>query len=156
MELRTGIHNMDMEKLQEELTLDEGCVNKVYLDHLGYATLGIGHLILKTDPEHGQEVGTAVSEERIKECFEKDIENVFTDLDRNLAWWRELPEDLTLVMANMSFNLGITRLLKFKNFLAAMSVKDWDKAAVEMMDSRWAKQVGSRAIRLRDRVLEAK
>ena len=88
---------MDMEKLQEELTLDEGCVNEVYLDHLGYATLGIGHLILKSDPEHGQDVGTAVSEERIKECFEKDIENVFTDLDRNLAWWRELPEDLTLV-----------------------------------------------------------
>jgi len=54
----------------------------------------------------------------------------------------------------MSFNLGITRLLKFKNFLKAMEDKDWDKAAVEMIDSRWAIQVGPRAVRLKDRVLK--
>ena len=147
---------MNMEKLQQDLTFDEGCVNEVYLDHLGYATFGIGHLVLESDPEHGQDVGTCVSDDRIKECFEKDIANVFEDLDRNLSWWRELPDDLLLVIANMSFNLGITRLLKFKNFLNAMKTKDWDKAAVEMIDSRWAIQVGPRAVRLRDRVLEAK
>lgn len=154
MEQRAGTLNMDMEKLQEDLTFDEGCINEVYLDHLGYATFGIGHLVLESDPEHGQEVGTDVSETRIKECFEKDIENVFEDLDRNTPWWRDLPDDLTLVMANMSFNLGVTRLLKFKNFLAAMEGNNWDRAAVEMIDSRWAKQVGPRAIRLRDRVLK--
>ena len=147
---------MNMEKLQQDLTFDEGCVNEIYLDHLGYETFGIGHLVLESDVEHGQDVGTAVSEERIKECFEKDIENVFKDLDRSVSWWRDLPEDLTLVMANMCFNLGVTRLLKFKNFLSAMKVKDWDTAAVEMIDSRWAIQVGPRAVRLRDRVLEAK
>ena len=54
----------------------------------------------------------------------------------------------------MSFNLGITRLLKFKKFLTALEVKNWDNAAVEMMDSRWAKQVGPRAVRLKDRVLK--
>ena len=92
-------------------------------------------------------------EERIKECFEKDIQNVIDDLDRNMDWWKNLPEDLQKVMANMCFNLGITRLLKFKNFLAAMEDKDWDKAAVEMIDSRWATQVGPRSVRLKDRVL---
>ena len=141
---------MNIDKLREELTFDEGCINKIYLDHLGYPTFGI----LETDPEHGKEVGTPVSEERIKECFENDIENVFNDLDRNIPWWRDLPKDLILVIANMSFNLGITRLLKFKNFLKAMEDKDWDKAAVEMIDSRWAIQVGPRAIRLKDRVLK--
>ena len=145
---------MNIDKLREELTFDEGCINKIYLDHLGYPTFGIGHLVLETDPEHGKEVGTPVSEERIKECFENDIENVFNDLDRNIPWWRDLPKDLILVIANMSFNLGITRLLKFKNFLKAMEDKDWDKAAVEMIDSRWAIQVGPRAIRLKDRVLK--
>jgi lysozyme len=145
---------MNIDKLREELTFDEGCINKIYLDHLGYPTFGIGHLVLETDPEHGKEVGTPVSEERIKECFENDIENVFNDLDRNIPWWRDLPKDLILVIANMSFNLGITRLLKFKNFLKAMEDKDWDKAAVEMIDSRWAIQVGPRAVRLKDRVLK--
>jgi|TARA_R110002110_G_scaffold65159_1_gene179756 lysozyme len=145
---------MNIDKLREELTFDEGCIDKIYLDHLNYPTFGIGHLILETDPEHGQEVGTPVSEERIKECFEKDIQNVFEDLDRNMPWWRDLPSDLVLVMANMSFNLGINRLMKFKNFLSAMQDNDWDKAAVEMLDSRWAIQVGPRAIRLKDRVLK--
>ena len=144
---------MNIDKLREELTFDEGCIDKIYLDHLGYATFGIGHLVLEADPEHGQEVGTPVSEERIKECFERDIQNVCNDLDRNISWWRDLPEDLVLVIANMCFNLGINRLLNFKNFLAAMEEREWDKAAVEMLDSRWAKQVGPRAIRLKDRVL---
>ena len=141
-------------KLREELTLDEGCVNNIYLDHLGYATFGIGHLVLETEPEHEQEVDTPVSEDRIKECFEKDIQNVIDDLDRNMDWWKDLPEDLQRVMANMCFNLGITRLLKFKNFLSAMENKDWEKAAVEMIDSRWATQVGARATRLKERVLK--
>jgi len=145
---------MDLNKLREELTFDEGCINEIYLDHLGYPTFGIGHLVLEIDEEHGEDVGTSVSEERIKRCFEKDIENVFNDLDRNMPWWRDLPEDLVLVMANMCFNLGVTRLLKFKNFLKAMEEKDWDKAAVEMIDSRWAIQVGPRAVRLKDRVLK--
>tara|TARA_R100000963_G_C4633645_1_gene98157 strand:+ start:373 stop:828 length:456 start_codon:yes stop_codon:yes gene_type:complete len=145
---------MDIDKLREELTFDEGCINKVYLDHLDYPTFGIGHLVLKTDAEYDKNVGTSVSEERIKECFEKDIENVFNDLDRSIPWWKDLPEDLTRVMANMCFNLGVTRLLKFKKFLTAIESKDWDTAAVEMMDSRWAVQVGPRAIRLKDRVLK--
>ena len=144
---------MNIDKLREELTFDEGLVEKIYLDHLGYPTFGIGHLILETDPEHGQDVDTPVSEDRIKECFEKDIAIVTTELDRNCAWWIHLPEYIQRVLANMGFNLGITRLLKFKKFLAALEQHDWETAAVEMMDSRWATQVGPRATRLRDRVL---
>ena len=54
----------------------------------------------------------------------------------------------------MCFNLGITRLKKFKNFLGALSKQDWELAATEMMDSRWATQVGQRAVRLQKRVLK--
>ena len=147
-------YKMNVDKLREELTFDEGCIDKIYLDHLGYPTFGIGHLILESDPEHGQEVDTPVSEDRIKECFEKDINIVTTELDRNLEWWIHLPEDIQRVLANMCFNLGITRLLKFKKFLTALEEHDWETAAVEMMDSRWATQVGPRAIRLKERVLK--
>ena len=145
---------MNIEKLRKELKLDEGCINEIYLDHLGYHTFGIGHLITDQDKEWGKPVGTKISTKRINECFKNDIEIVFKELDRSLSWWRELPDDLQLVLANMCFNLGITRLKKFKNFLGALSKQDWELAATEMMDSRWATQVGQRAVRLQKRVLK--
>ena len=145
---------MDINKLREELEFDEGCIYGIYNDHLGYPTFGIGHLVLENDPEHGEPVGTPVSKERVIECFEKDIESVFADLERNMPWASSQPEDIKHVLANMCFNLGITRLLNFKKFLGALELKHYKTAAEEMMDSRWATQVGPRATRLRDRVLK--
>ena len=145
---------MNIDLLRKELTIDEGCIDKIYLDHLGYPTFGIGHLITDDDPEKGLPVDYSISKERIEECFEDDIEGVLTDLDRNMPWWSDLCEDHQRVMANMAFNLGITRLLKFKKFLTALEKHDFETAAVEMMDSKWATQVGPRATRLRDRILK--
>ncbi len=71
--------SMDLDKLREQLTIDEGKVLEIYKDHLGYPTFGIGHLVLESDPEYGQEVGTPVSEERVIECFEKDVQIVIED-----------------------------------------------------------------------------
>ena len=145
---------MDRNKLMEELKYDEGCVNEVYKDHLGYATFGVGHLIKKSDPEFGKDMGTAVPEERVTECFNEDIDIVCEELDRNLPWWRGLTDNRRRILANMCFNLGYPRLSGFKNFLAALKDEDWEKAAEEMMDSRWADQVGPRAERLRNRILD--
>ena len=55
---------MDVDKLRKQLEIDEGVVHEIYLDHLGYATFGIGHLVRDTDPENGGEVGTSISESR--------------------------------------------------------------------------------------------
>ena len=145
---------MDRNKLMEELKYDEGCVNEVYKDHLGYATFGVGHLIKKSDPEFGKDMGTAVPEERVTECFNEDIDIVCEELDRNLPWWRGLTDNRRRILANMCFNLGYPRLSGFKNFLGALKDEDWEKAAEEMMDSRWANQVGPRAERLRNRILD--
>jgi lysozyme len=145
---------VDRTKLVEELTLDEGCVNEVYEDHLGYATFGVGHLVRKSDPEFGKDVGTPVPEQRVQECLERDIDTVCEELDKNMEWWKDLSDNRRRILANMCFNLGYTRLSKFKKFIAALQSQDWDTAAVEMMDSKWATQVGARAERLRDRMLE--
>ena len=51
---------MNLEKLREELEIDEGCKYEIYLDHLGYPTFGIGHLIIDDDPESGWEVGASI------------------------------------------------------------------------------------------------
>ena len=145
---------MNKDKLIEELIKDEGYKYEIYLDHLGYPTFGVGHLVLETDEEHGQPVGTPVSEERILECLSKDIDIVCDELDMKDPWWRNLDDNRQRVMANMCFNLGHPRLSNFKKFLAALEEGDYEKAAVEMMDSRWASQVGDRAVRLRDRMLQ--
>ena len=144
---------MNMEKLMQELTDDEGCVYKIYEDHLGYATFGIGHLIKDTDSEFAKPVGTPVSEERVEECFNQDIKIVCEELDMQEPWWRNLNDNRQRVIANMCFNLGYPRLSKFKRFIAAMHTAQWEVAATEMMDSKWSGQVGDRAVRLRDRVL---
>jgi len=145
---------MNKDKLMEELIKDEGYEYGIYEDHLGFATFGVGHLILDTDKEFGQAVGTPVSEERILECLKNDIDVVCSELDRNMPWWKELNDNKQRVLANMCFNLGRPRLSNFKKFLAALESDDYEKAAVEMMDSKWATQVGDRAVRLRDRVLQ--
>ena len=145
---------MNKDKLMEELIKDEGYKYEIYLDHLGYPTFGVGHLVLETDEEHGQPVGTPVSEERIKECLSHDIDVVCSELDMKDPWWRNLSDNKQRVMSNMCFNLGHPRLSKFKKFLGAMQISDWETAAVEMLDSKWAGQVGDRAVRLRDRVLQ--
>jgi len=144
---------MDRSKLVEELIKDEGYKYEIYLDHLGYPTFGVGHLVLETDEEHGQPVGTPVSEQRILECLNNDIDIVCKELDQNMSWWNELDDTRQRVLANMAFNLGLPRLGKFKKFLAAVQEQDWEKAAVEMMDSKWATQVGDRAVRLREKML---
>ena len=146
---------MNISALMHELMLDEGYKYEIYLDHLGYPTFGVGHLITEKDEEYGKEVGTPISKERIEKCLQQDIKIVCEELDMNEPWWRNLDNNRQRVVANMCFNLGYPRFSKFKKFIAAMQVSQWEKAAEEMMDSKWATQVGERAIRLRDRVLNA-
>lgn len=143
---------MNIEDLRVQLEIDEGVVYEVYLDHLGYATFGIGHLIREDDPEHGWEVGTEVSESRVAEAFESDIETVLSDCNTLYSDFEELPEEAQQIIANMMFNLGRPRLSAFKGMKAGVDAGDWNEAADQMVDSRWYKQVGARAERLVERM----
>lgn len=143
---------MDIEKLKEELAIDEGVKHEVYLDHLGLPTFGIGHLILESDPEHGCEVGTPVSDDRVTEAFESDIKTVLSDCDKLYSDFADLPEEAQRIIANMMFNLGYPRLSKFKGMKRGVDARDWNSAADEMVDSRWYRQVTNRAQRLVDRM----
>ena len=68
--------NMNIDELRQELEYDEGVEYKIYHDHLGYPTFGIGHLVTQSDPEFSQPLGTPVSEERVAECFNQDIDKL--------------------------------------------------------------------------------
>ena len=77
---------MNLEQLRKQLEIDEGVKYEIYLDHLGLPTFGIGHLVIKTDAESGQDVGTAISEERVRECFEADVLSVIKDCNKLLKY----------------------------------------------------------------------
>jgi GH24 family phage-related lysozyme (muramidase) len=144
---------MNKQRVFDQLCIDEGVKYEVYHDHLGYPTFGVGHLVIKDDPEYGCEVGTPVSEERVWEAFEKDLHTAECECvalynNKFLLW----PDEVQEILVNMMFNMGRTRLSKFKNFRTALEDKDWKRAAVEGRDSLWYKQVTNRAERLMTRL----
>ena len=145
---------MNVEKLREQLKIDEGCVYEIYNDHLGYPTFGIGHLVRESDPENGSPVGTKISEDRVADAFDDDIEIVLSDCNKLYPDFEDLPEEAQQIIANMMFNLGRPRLSRFRGMKAGVDARDWNRAADEMVDSRWYAQVGRRAERLVDRMRE--
>ncbi len=155
MVMRTSnLYSMNIEQLKEQLKIDEGVVYEIYNDHLGYPTFGIGHLVIEGDPELGAPVGTPVTESRVNECFEKDVAVVIEDCKILHEGFDGYPEEVKQVIANMMFNMGRTRLSKFKKHNAALMCGDWKEAAKEGRDSKWYRQVTSRAERLMKRLEE--
>ena len=139
---------MNIEQLRKELEVDEGEKYEIYNDHLGYPTFGIGHLVRDSDPEAGAALGTPVTEDRVIEAFNQDVETVLNACTILYGDFNELPEEAQLIIANMMFNLGRPRLSKFKGMKAGVDSRDWNKAADEMIDSAWYRQVPNRAERL--------
>jgi len=137
-----------------QLREDEGVEYKIYLDHLDLPTFGVGHLILETDPEHGEEIGTRVSEERVEDAFQKDLNVAISECQilYTEKGWDNFPVECHEILVNMMFNMGRTRLSKFRKFNAAVLKHDWATAAVEGRDSLWYNQVTNRAERLMKRM----
>jgi len=145
---------LNREAVFEQLKIDEGVVYEIYNDHLGYPTFGVGHLVLESDPEYGQPTGTPVEEQRVKECFENDLDIAIGECNALYEGgeFNDLPDEVQQILVNMMFNMGRTRLSKFKKMHAAILDGDWKTAAVEGRDSRWYKQVTNRAERLMSRL----
>ena len=139
---------MNKDRLYKQLKNDEGEVCKVYNDHLGYLTFGIGHLITQKDPEAALPLGSPVSEERVKECFDRDVASSISEIKFLVKDFDDKPDIVQEVLVNMLFNLGYHRLSQFKKFLRAIKNNDWNEAAKEGRDSRWYTQVTKRAERL--------
>ena len=139
---------MDIDQLRETLKVDEGVKNEIYLDHLGLPTCGIGHLITEDDPEHGLDVGTHIDDERVNELFDQDVQVTLGECRLLYEDFDYLPEEAQQIIANMMFNMGRPRLSRFHKMKQAVDGRDWIEAGNQMMDSRWYKQVTTRADRL--------
>ena len=124
--------------LMEQLVRHEGVRLKPYRDTVGKLTIGIGRNL--------DDVG--ISEDEAYTMLRNDIQSVIKDLNDHLVWWNTMDEPRRIVLANMCFNLGITKLLGFRNFLLNLQKGDYEQAAKHMEDSLWHKQVKGRAIEL--------
>lgn len=145
---------MDRAQVYRQLEIDEGVVHEIYLDHLGYPTFGVGHLVRESDPEHGQPVGTPIPNYRVLEVFEGDLDVAISEccVLYGADVWEAFPGEVQEILVNMMFNLGRPRLSKFKKMNANLEIGDWASAAVEGRDSLWYRQVGNRAERLMTRL----
>lgn len=129
---------LDIATLMAELKRDEGVRLKPYRDTVGKLTIGVGRNL--------DDKGISLSEANI--LLVDDIEEVTAGLDAELPWWRDLDGVRQRVLVNMCFNVGIQKLLTFRNTLAATKAGDYLRASQQMLESKWATQVGPRATRL--------
>jgi len=147
---------MNIELCKEQIKRHEGEVLNIYEDSLGYKTLGVGHLCKPQDPEYDWAVGTSVSQEVVDMYYKDDFVTHLAEaihIFGSEEGFYNLPEDIQHVLVNMCFNLGGTRLSKFKNMIKACREHNWKEMAVQMEDSKWYGQVGRRSKELQDVVL---
>ena len=141
-----------MSKLIEMLRRHEGVETHAYKCSEDFLTIGVGRNI---DPgrdhtplDHGAPRGLGLTEDEVDYLLKNDIARVVQELRDEYSWFPGLDDVRKDAMVDISFNLGQTRLRKFKKALAAMSTGSWAEAGEQFMDSLWARQVGNRATEL--------
>lgn len=128
---------MDIDILKRMLELDEGNKDQLYTDSVGKLTIGIGHNI--------EDKG--LRQDEISLIFSNDISESIDEVSDH-EWFNDLDEIRQSVIVNMVFNMGMPTVLEFTNMITALKIHDYEVAAEEMLDSKWARQVGERAKRL--------
>lgn len=126
------------ETLRDQIMRHEGLRLKPYKCSAGKLTIGYGRNL--------DDVGLRKAEAVL--LLDNDIQSATETLNKSLPWVNSLDWARRGVLINMTFNLGIAGLLKFKNTLHYIQNSEWKKAHDAMLDSKWAQQVGPRAIEL--------
>jgi lysozyme len=126
-----------MQRLRDLIKRHEGVETHCYKDHLGLETIGVGRCIAPSS--------LGLSEDEIDYLLDNDIERCILELSNALPFFRTLDEVRKEALIDLCFNLGLTRLMGFKKALAAIEAGLWETAKVELLDSRWAVQVGARS-----------
>ncbi|WP_168175718.1 glycoside hydrolase family protein [Nautilia sp. PV-1] len=110
----------------------EGFEGMPYNDSLGFPTIGYGTKL-------------PITEEEAEILLEYRLKRMIRELIQKESFFEKLPEDAQKVIADMTYQLGVGGVLKFKKMWTALKKGDYKKAADEMLDSRWAKQTPNRA-----------
>jgi len=146
--------------LLKNLVDDEGNVNRVYKDSLGYDTIGVGHLLDKAKGGVplkkiiGRDTDVITTPESYK-ILAHDVNKTAKTLYSKLPWLDNQPEVIQRDLINMGFNLGPKGLLGFKKSLNNIAKGEYTEAGAELLKSKWASQVGHRATRIADDIANA-
>jgi len=130
---------MNLQITKDRIKKHEGYRDTIYADSLGYSTIGYGHLVI----EDGFIPGVQYSKKELEQVFEKDFETAVQSA-KKLVGDYDLNDDAFGVVVEMCFQLGLPRISKFKFFLAALKIQDYEKAAEEMLLSKWHEQTPTR------------
>ena len=126
------------------LKRQEGKRNDVYRDHLGYWTVGYGHLVnrnqLLSEDEARSIVGAPLTDEQCLVWLVRDYETVCHGLFMELSWAEALPEWPKRGLCNMAFQMGVNGVKGFPKMLAALRLNDWPAARAHALNSVWAKE----------------
>jgi GH24 family phage-related lysozyme (muramidase) len=133
------------DSLKDRVRIHEGIRTTMYLDTLGKATIGIGHLIKPHERERYAE-GVEISMDEVEELFEMDLNRAAAGAESLIqeCIGHDLPPHVEEVILEMVYQLGTQGVRNFSKMWKAMRVKDWKKASEEMKDSRWHKQTTKR------------
>lgn len=137
----------DFYRIRAHLQRDEGSkmrgsVHVPYEDTVGKTTIGYGHNL----DDKG------LKQKFVDLILDDDIRDVIADLVVRLPWFESLDPPRQAVLVNMGFNMGVPGLLQFKRTLGSIRSGDYELAAIQMLESRWADQVGDRALRMADQM----
>ena len=130
-----------IDQIANDLKSDEGWVPHAYQDHLGFWTIGYGFLI---DERKGGQIPEHIGEDWLR----WEVADRFDALHEELPWLHSQPESVIRALVNMTYQLGLSGVLRFKKMLSALEEGDREKAAEEALDSRWAEQTPNRAHRV--------
>ena len=131
-----------MNKLIEQLKIHEGMKLKPYLCTSKKLTIGIGRNL--------DDVG--ISKEEAEMLLKNDIYEATNQLLNAFPFMATFSDVRISAMINFTFNVGIGTVRKFSNTIEYLKNEDWEAAADEMMDSKWAEQVGDRAIQITEQI----
>lgn len=126
------------DKLTDMLVDHEGMRRKPYRCTAGKLTIGVGRNL----DDRG------ISPDEAMYMLANDIRDSRRELSAAFSWFDKLDEVRQAVLIDMCVNLGLSRLQGFRNTLALIGVGKYEAAAQEMLNSKWAEQVGRRAQRL--------
>lgn len=129
------------EQVTALLVADEGEILHAYEDHLGYLTIGVGILIDKRK-------GGGITQEESRYLLRNRIRKRIAELESRFEWWNALDPVRQQALVCMAFQLGTNGVANFRKMCNALSVRDYETAAREALDSNWAKQTPARAQRM--------
>ena len=135
---------MNMERLRLQITKHEGIEYKLYTCTSQKTSIGVGRNL----DDRG------ISHETAMQMLDEDIDICINELQQTVSYWDDLPEKVQEALINLCFNMGISRLMAFKKTFGFLREGMYEKAADELLESRYANQVGQRAIDVANMIRE--